>query len=156
MVFKICPACTITICVSFLSFGCCDSVCPWFICNGIASEFISASFSASMRAAMPCFPGTNFPRLIAISCRRLDSYSILCCLSPKSLHTSCILIGLQQQSETCFPPIHIPNVLVKNSSCGPETAIYGPGPSSEYTGYPNIVDALGLMNLSTMEPIVLT
>ena len=37
--------------------------------------------------------------------------------------------------------------------CGTETAIDGPGPSSEYTGWQNIVDDLGLMNLSTISPL---
>ena len=34
-------------------------------------------------------------------------------------------------------------------------ALDGPGPSNEYTGWPNIFDALGLMNLYTMAPLVL-
>ena len=46
--------------------------------------------------------------------------------------------------------------LLKNTSCGPETAIDGPVPHNEYTRCPNIFDALGLMNLSTMDPLVLT
>ena len=44
---------------------------------------------------------------------------------------------------------------MKNSSCGPETAIDGPGPSNEYTGWPNIVDDIGLMNIYTMDPLAL-
>ena len=43
--------------------------------------------------------------------------------------------------------------LLKNTSCGPETAIDGPVPHNEYTRCPNIFDALGLMNLSTMDPL---
>ena len=88
MISLICPIHTINIGVSFLSFCCCDSVCPWCIFTGIASDFICDSFSDRIRAAMPCFPGTTLARLIAISCIRLDSCSILFCLSPKDLHTS--------------------------------------------------------------------
>ena len=43
--------------------------------------------------------------------------------------------------------------LLKNTSCGPETAIDGPVPHNEYTGRRNIVDNLGLMNLSTLDPL---
>ena len=43
---------------------------------------------------------------------------------------------------------------VEHSSCGPETEIDGPGPSSEYIGCPNIFDVLGLMNLSTTDPLL--
>ena len=42
----------------------------------------------------------------------------------------------------------------QNPSCGPDTKIDGPGQSRKYTGFPNIVDALSLMNLSTMAPLV--
>ena len=101
------------------------------------------------------FPGTNISFLIATSYRRIDSCSTLSCLNPKSLHISCILIGLQQPSEKCFPPIHIAKALLKNSPCGPDTAIDRPGTSSEYTRCPNIVYSLGLMKLSTMDPHVL-
>ena len=104
---------------------------------------------------MPCFPGTTISFLIATSYRRIDSCSTLSCLNPKSLHISCILIGLQQPSEKCFPPIHIAKALLKNSPCGPDTAIDRPGTSSEYTRCPNIVYSLGLMKLSTMDPHVL-
>ena len=63
-----------------------------------ASAFISYSFSASMRADMPCFTGTNLARLVATSCYSLYSCSALICLNPKALYTSCILIGLQHPS----------------------------------------------------------
>ena len=53
-----------------------------------------------------------------------------------------------------FPPIHKAKALLKNSSCGPDTEIDGPGSSSKYTGCPNIFDALSLMKLSTMDPLV--
>ena len=45
--------------------------------------------------------------------------------------------------------------MLKNSSCGPETVINGSYPCSEYSGWENIVDAIGLLNLSTMDPLVL-
>ena len=48
-----------------------------------------------------------------------------------------------------------PESTVEKSLCGPDTALDGPGPSNEYTGWPNIFDALGLMNLYTMAPLVL-
>ena len=46
-------------------------------------------------------------------------------------------------------------ITVENSSCGTETAVDGPGPPKEYIGWTNIVDALGLINLYTMDPLVL-
>ena len=107
------------------------------------------SFSANMKATMTCFPGTILTRLIYTSFIRIDICSTLFCLITKAIHTSCILIGLQQPPEKCFPPIHIPTELLKKSSCGPEIEIYGPGPSSEYNGRPNIVNDLSLINLST-------
>ena len=61
VVLLIWPACTITMVVSPLSFGFLVDVCPWWICTCIASVLIYASFSANMRADMPCFTGTNFP-----------------------------------------------------------------------------------------------
>ena len=85
------------------------SVWPWCICTGIASEFISASFSDSMGSYMPCFPGINLSRLIDTSWRILDICSTLLWLSLKSLHAYCILIGLHHPSEKFFPPINIPN-----------------------------------------------
>ena len=153
MWFFICPACTINVDVSFLSFSCFFSLYIWCICTGIAYSFIYDSFIAIMRDVMPCFPGTTIARIIATLCLIIDICSILFCLSPKALYTSCILVGLQQPTETFFPPIHIPNALLKNSSCVPETGIDGPGPSSEYIGCPNIFDVLGLMNLSTTDPL---
>ena len=149
LVFKI------TVGVSLLSFSFSVSVCSWCICTDIASTFISASFSASMRYDMPCFPGTTLACLIATSCHRLDSCSTMSCLNRKTLHTYCILIGIQKPSEECFPPIHILKAQLKNSSCRPDTAIDGPGPFREYTGCPNIVDDLYFMNFSTMDPLVL-
>ena len=103
---------------------------------------------------MPCFPGNTLACRISTSFRMLESYSTLCCLSTRALHTLCILIGLLHPSEF-FPPIHIPKTLLKNSSCGTEAAIDSPDPSHEYYGWPNIVDALGFMNLSTMDPLAL-
>ena len=114
MVLLICTVCTITVGVSLLYSGCCDYVCPWFICTGVSSAFIYASFCSSMRSTMPCFPGTTLSSLIATSYFRLDSCFDLCYLSPKALHNSCILIGIHQPYETCFPPIHILNALLKN------------------------------------------
>ena len=134
VVLLICPACNINVVASLLSFICCVSVCLWCICTGIASAFISSSFSDRIKAAMLCFPVTTISCLISTSCCRLDSCSTLICLNPKALHTSCIRIGLQQPSEKYFPPIHIPKSPLKNSSFGPETAIDGPSPSNEYTG----------------------
>ena len=104
---------------------------------------------------MPCFPGTTIARLIDISCRRIDSCSTLIYLSINSLYTSCILIGLQNPYENCFPPIHIPKTLLKTSSCGPDTQIDGPGSSRKYYGWKTIVDALSLINLSTIDPLAL-
>ena len=154
MVSLICPACTITVGVSLLFFFCCVSVCTWCICDGIASDFISASFSAIMRDYMPCFTCTTLAHLIDTSCRRLDSCSTISCLNPKALHNLCILIGIQHPSEKCFPPIHKAKSSLKNTSCSPDTAIDSPGPPREYNGCPNIVDALDVMNLSTMDPLV--
>ena len=48
-----------------------------------------------------------------------------------------------------------PERTVEKFFCGPETTIYGSGPSSEYTGCPNVVDALGYMNISTIASLVL-
>ena len=50
-------------------------------------------------------------------------------------------------------PIHIPKVLLKNYSCGPDNEIERPGPSREYSGWTKIVDAIGLMKLFTMDPL---
>ena len=103
---------------------------------------------------MPCFPGTTLVSLIDTSCRRIYSCSTLSCLNTKALHTSCILIGIQHPSGKCFPPIHIKKALLENSSYGPKTAIDGSGPSNEYTGWPNIVYDLVLMNFYTMDPLL--
>ena len=154
VVSLICYLCTITVGVLLLYFSCYVSVRPWCICTSTCSAFISASFSASTRAEIPCFPGTTRTRLIATSWHRLDSCSTIIWINPNALHSSCILIGIQQPSEELFPPINIPKVLLQNFSCRPDTEIYGPGPSSKYTGCPNIFYALGLMNLSTMAPLV--
>ena len=48
-----------------------------------------------------------------------------------------------------------PEITVEKCSCGPDTAIDAPGPSINYTGCSNFFDALGLMNLSTIAPLVL-
>ena len=117
----ICPAFTINLGVSYLSVIYFVTVFTWHICTGIASDFVSAYFSASMRADMPCFPGTTLSRIIAISCRRLASCSTLCRLNPNALYTTCIIIDLQQPSQECFPTIHTPKAMLKNSSCGPDT-----------------------------------
>ena len=103
---------------------------------------------------MPCFPGTTLARIIATSCHRLEICSTIFCLSPRFLHTLCILIGLQHPSDSP-PPIHIPRALLKNYSCGTETKIDSPGPSSEYYGWPNIFYSLGLIILYTMDPLAL-
>ena len=52
-----------------------------------------------MRSAMSYFTGTNLACLISASCLRIDRCSTLCCLIPKVLHNSCILISLQQPSD---------------------------------------------------------
>ena len=153
VVLLICHTCTITAVISFLSFGFFFAVCLWCICTVIASTFIYTSFSASMRAYMLFFPVTTISRIIAAYFHRLYRCSTISCLNSKSLHTSCILIGLQYPSGKWFPSIHIPNALLKNSSCGPDTAIDGPVPSRKYCGWPNILDDLVLMNLSTMTPL---
>ena len=124
------------------------------MCTGIASAFNFASFSASMRADMPSFPGTTIAHLIANSCHRPDSYSTLSCLNHKALHNVCILIGLHQPYEKIMC-IHKTKALLRKYSCGSCTAIDGPGPSRKYTGCPNIFHALGLMNLSKMDPLML-
>ena len=103
-----------------------------------------------MRVSVPCFAGTTLACLISTYCSRLEIYYILWCLSLKSLHNFCILIGLQNSSEKCFPPIHIPKALFKTISYDPEILINGPIPPIKYTMWPNIIDALGLMNLYTM------
>ena len=87
-------ACTITMGVSSLSFGCFVSVWPWYICTGIASAFVSASFIANMRAVMPCFLVPIISRLISASCLINYRCSTICYLSPKSLPTFWILIGM--------------------------------------------------------------
>ena len=104
---------------------------------------------------MPCFPGTTLAHIIANSFRRIDSCSTLSYLNPKALHTSFILIGLYHQTEKCYPPIHKEKSLLKHFSCGPYIEMDSPGPSNEYNGWPNSVDTLGFMNLSTMSPLVL-
>ena len=131
VVLLIWSLCIITVDVSILSFRCCVSIFPWCIYTGITSTFISASFSASMRDDMSCFPGTTLACLIATSFRRPDICSTLIRLNPKALHIFCILIGLHHPSEKYFPPIHKAKELLKNSSCGPETAIGGHVPSSD-------------------------
>ena len=68
----------------------------------------------------------------------------------------CILIGLQHQSKKYFPPIHIPKSLLENSSCGPNSAIYGSRQPRKYAGRPNIFDALDLMKLYIMDPLDLS
>ena len=99
---------------------------------------------------MTYFPGTTLACLIATSCHRLDRCPTLFCLSPKATHTLCILIDLQHLHEKLFPPIHIPKELLKNSSCGYDTANNGPNPYIKYSRWKNISDAIGLMYLSTM------
>ena len=99
---------------------------------------------------MPCFSGTNLVCLIAALCLRTDRYSTIYCRSPNTLNNLCILVGLQHPTKKCFPSIHIPKALLKNSSCGPETAIDDPGPSIEYAWWPNIAEDLNLENLSMM------
>ena len=91
--------------------------------NWYRFRLISTSFGAIMRADMPYFPGTTISHIIAISCRRLDICSNICCLIPRALHILWILIGLKHPSEKFFPPSYIPKALFKNSSCGPDTAI---------------------------------
>ena len=54
-----------------------------------------------------------------------------------------------------FSTYPYPKTTVENSSCGPEIAIDGPGLPREYTGWTNIVDDLGLMNLPTISLLVL-
>ena len=61
---------------------------------------------------------------------------------------------MHELSEKLFPPIHISKALLENSICGPYTATDGPVQSRKYTECPKIVDALGLMNVSTMNPLV--
>ena len=102
VVLFICTACTTNVGDSLLSFSCCFYVCPWWICTGIASAFVSASFSASMRAIMPCFPGLTTAHLIAALCLIIDRCFNLCFLIPIALYTSWILIGLHQPSENVF------------------------------------------------------
>ena len=145
----------ITVGVSSLSFRCCVAVCPWCISTDIASSFISNFFSANKRADLSCFSGTNIACLISSLCIRVHICPNLFWIIHKALHTLCILISLQQQPEKYFPPIHIPKASLKNSSCGPEIAIDGPGTSRKYTGWPKIVDVLGLIKLPTMAPSVL-
>ena len=88
---------------------------------------------------------------LSASCLRVDRYSTLFSLITKALQTLFILIGLQQPSEKCFSPIHIPKLLLKTPSYGPVIEIDSFGPSREYTGWQNIVDTLDFMNLSTMD-----
>ena len=102
VVLLIYPACTITVGVSSLSFSCCLAVCHWYICTGVASDFITAYFRASMRDIMPCFPGTTLVCLISASCLIIDICYTLCCLKYRDLHTFCILIDLQQPSKHFF------------------------------------------------------
>ena len=127
VVLLICPACTVAMFISHLSFICFVAVCFWCIYTGIAYTFISASFSDIMRADISCFPGTILARLIATSFLRLDKYYTIFFLSPRALHILCILIGMQHPSEKCFLPTHIPKAPLKNSSCRSETEIDGPG-----------------------------
>ena len=149
------PMCTITVSASSLYFSCCVYVYPWYICTSIASAFIYASFSAIMRSSMLYFTGTTLARIIYIPRHRLENCSTLCCLSPKYLHTLCVLIGLYHSIEKYFPPIHILKALLKNSSCGTEIKIDGPVLPREHTGWTTIVDAIGLIKLYNMAPTVL-
>ena len=145
-------ACTITVFFSPFSFFCFVEVCPWCIFTGISFAFIYASFSANTRAMMPYFTGITIARLIATSWLRLEICSTIFCLSSKALRTSCKLIGLYIPYEMFLLPIHMPKALLKNSSCEPDTEIYGPGPSKGYNGRPNIFLYIGLKKLFTMSP----
>ena len=137
---------------SLLYFGYFVAVYPWCICTSIYHTFIYAHFSSNMRASMSCFPGTTLYRLIDTSCRSIDiCYNILL-ISTKSLHTLCILIGMQHPHKL-FLPIHIPKQLLKNSSCGTEASISSPGPSRKYFGWKKIVQAIDIINLYKMAPL---
>ena len=103
---------------------------------------------------MPCFPGTTLACLIANYFHRLYRCSTNFCLSPISLHTLCILIGLQLPPDKCFPPIQIPKELLKSSARGTDTTINVPVTPRDYVIWPNIVDDIGFMNLSMMSPLV--
>ena len=94
--------CTINMGVSYLYLRCFVSVCPWFICNGIASAFIYDSFSTIISTTLPCFSGTNIACHINTLFDRLDSCSTLFYISYKLLHNLWILSGLQHPSKQCF------------------------------------------------------
>ena len=72
VILLICPACTVPVVIPTLALGFLVAVCLWYICTGIASAFIYASFSASIRSDMPFFSGTYLARLIDTSCRRIE------------------------------------------------------------------------------------
>ena len=118
MVLLIWPTCIINVGVSPLSFSCFVVVLPLCIFTRIASAFISAYFSASIRSGMPFFTGTTIARLIATSFQSIDSCSNLSCLNPKDLYTSCTIIGTHHPSEKYCPPIHIPSALLKITRVG--------------------------------------
>ena len=125
-------------------------VCPWFICAGIDSALIYASFRSNTWSALPCCPGTTIAHLITNLCRRIDICSTICWLSPRSLRTSFILIDMQLPSENKFTYSH-PKITVENSLCWTDTEINGPISSRKYVGWPNIVESISLINLSTMD-----
>ena len=112
------PSYTISVGVSPLSFNCFVAVYPWCIYTDIAFRFISASSSASMRDAIPCFPGTTLSCITYTSYLSIDRCSTICCRITRYINNLCILICLHLPPEKYFPPIHIPESLLKNPHVG--------------------------------------
>ena len=103
---------------------------------------------------MPFFSGNTISYLMATSFWSLDICYNMYCLSTTTSHTSIILIGLNNPSNRLFWPTIFKNTFEK-SLCGPCTTIKGPVPSRDYDEWINIVDYLGLINISKMAPLSL-
>ena len=103
-----------------LSFGCFVVICPWWIYTSMAYAFIYDSFSANMRSAMPCFLGNIIAYIISNSWCKIDRCYTLFCLSPRYIHTLCILIGLHLPYDFYAYPYHKRNfvkLLMRNWHC---------------------------------------
>ena len=154
VVLLICLVCIITMVfvVIFLLF-CCDHPLVdmyWYI---LRLYLFLLYFQHESRNSI--LPGTTLAPLIDTACYRLGCCYTLLCLSNKTLHTLCILIGMQHPYDKCFSPIHIPKSLLEKSSCGTNTETNCPGPSIEYSGSTTTVETLGLINLSIVYPLEL-
>ena len=115
------------------------------------SSFIYSSFSANTRASVTCFLGTTLTGIITTLWCRLDICSLYSSLFlwTSILFSSLLVFRIHLEK----PLIHIPKSLLQNSSCETDTEIEGPGSSSKYYRWPKNVEDLGLLDLSTMDPL---